>query len=322
MIEALASDLFRIEIPLPESPLKSLNSYLIKAAGGNLLIDTGFNRPECLAAMQTSLNDLEVDLDRTDLYITHLHADHFGLVSELAASGRKVYFNRPDAQIVLAWSGFDAHVRYAARHGFPPHEIRQALANHPASKYDARRIPALSILDEGDSIRIGDYHFRCIATPGHTRGHMCLHEPSRRILLSGDHVLHDITPNIQCWQDDIDPLADYLHSLEKVRNLEVDLVLPGHRRLFLDLKSRIDQLEAHHRERAHEVLAILGSGPKTAYQTAPEMTWDIQFDSWSDFPVLQKWFATGETLAHLRYLEKAGKVSAAVADDRVLYALN
>ena len=83
MIEEILANLYKIEIPLPESPLKALNSYVIKNSERNLIIDTGWNQEECMNAMQTGLKELGVDLRKTDFFITHLHADHLGLVSTL-----------------------------------------------------------------------------------------------------------------------------------------------------------------------------------------------------------------------------------------------
>jgi glyoxylase-like metal-dependent hydrolase (beta-lactamase superfamily II) len=103
MIEEVLPNLFRIEIPLPGNPLKSLNSYVMRAADRNLIIDTGFNRKECFRAMQVGLRELDVDLGKTDFLITHLHADHFGLVTKLLTDTSKVYFNRPDAEIIEHW---------------------------------------------------------------------------------------------------------------------------------------------------------------------------------------------------------------------------
>ena len=57
---------------------------------------------------------------------------------------------------------------------------------------------------------------------------MCLYEPEKKILISGDHLLGDITPNISCYSSDGDPLGDYLASLEKVRRLDIRIVLPEH----------------------------------------------------------------------------------------------
>jgi len=308
MIEEVLPNLFRIEIPLPGSPLKSLNSYLIRASDRNLIIDTGLNRKECLGAMQNGLRELDVDLEKTDFFITHLHADHFGLVSRLVTDTSKVYLNRPDAEIIRTWGGWESMIHYASVNGFPENELRAALRSHPGYKYSPEWIPELSILEDGDTVKIGDYLFKCVETPGHTRGHTCLYEPAKKILVSGDHILSDITPNIQCWSDQQNPLKSYLSSLDKVYELEVNLVLPGHRRLFRNYKERIEELKRHHQKRAEEILSILSKGSKTAFQVASGMTWDIDYQSWGQFPAAQKWFATGEAIAHLRYLEEMGMV--------------
>ena len=94
MIEQVLPDFYRIEIPLPNSPLKALNSYLIKGQGRFLIIDTGMNRDECMRSMISSLEKLEVDLRKTDFFITHMHADHLGLVGNLATETSTIYFNR------------------------------------------------------------------------------------------------------------------------------------------------------------------------------------------------------------------------------------
>jgi glyoxylase-like metal-dependent hydrolase (beta-lactamase superfamily II) len=139
-------------------------------------------------------------------------------------------------------------------------------------------------------------------------GHTCLYEPNKKILVAGDHILIDITPNIQCWSDKDNHLKHYLASLDKVHKLQVDLVLPGHRRLIDNHRARIEELKKHHAGRLDEVLAILNNGPMSAYAIASQMTWDIDCERWDQFPVAQKWFATGEALAHLRYLEEEKKV--------------
>jgi glyoxylase-like metal-dependent hydrolase (beta-lactamase superfamily II) len=321
MAEQIQPNLFRIEIPLPENPLKFLNSYVITSPDRNLIIDTGFNRKECLDAMTGGLNELGVDLANTDFFITHLHADHFGLVAELSTERNNIYFNRPDAEIIWAWEGFEPMIQYAVQSGFPEDEVRAALQNHPANKYNASRIPELKILTDGDTINIGDYQFSCIETPGHTRGHMCLYEPRKKILISGDHILYDITPNIQCWSDELNPLENYLASLEKVYHLDVELTLPGHRSLFSNYKQRIAELKHHHQNRVQEVLSILESGSKSAHQIAPDMTWDIIHESWEQFPLTQKWFAIGETIAHLRYLEEKEKIYRKILNGQIVYSL-
>jgi glyoxylase-like metal-dependent hydrolase (beta-lactamase superfamily II) len=321
MVEEVVSNLYRIEVPLPGSPLKSVNSYVFKSHERNLVVDTGLNREECREAMEAGLQELGVDLAKTDFFITHLHADHFGLVSRLVKDSSKIYFNRPDKEIIEAWGGWEPMIQYGRRIGFPEDLLRAALNAHPGFKYGSQWVPELSVLHDGETIRAGDYTLRCVATPGHTRGHMCLYEPTKKFLLAGDHMLRDITPNIQCWSDQDDPLKDYLASLDKVDALEVDLVLPGHRILFTDFHVRIHELKSHHRRRADEVLQILEDGAKDAFQVASRMTWDIDCDSWDHFPVAQKWFATGEAVSHLRYLEEQGHVGRTNRGEGVAFRL-
>ena len=322
MIEELLPNLFRIEIPLPNNPLKYLNSYVIKDSPRNMIIDTGLNRKECLEAMQAGLREIDVDLEKTDFFITHLHADHFGLVAELVREGGKIFFNRPDTELIEAKGSWETMLNYGGLNGFPKEELETTLRSHPGYKFGSEWIPELSILNDDDTIAIGDYEFKCVETPGHTRGHTCLYEPAKKVLLSGDHILIDITPNIQCWSDHENPLGNYLDSLDKVYDLEVDLVLPGHRRLFKDHRERIRELKEHHKRRADEVLTILDSGPRHAFQVASEMTWDITYKSWEEFPLTQKWFATGEAIAHLRYVEDMGHVSRTMEGGTTLFLLN
>jgi glyoxylase-like metal-dependent hydrolase (beta-lactamase superfamily II) len=79
MIEEIAKSLYKIEVPLPNNPLKSINSYIIKDQSRNLIIDTGLNLPECKDVLLSAIERLHLDLNKTDFFITHLHADHLEL---------------------------------------------------------------------------------------------------------------------------------------------------------------------------------------------------------------------------------------------------
>jgi glyoxylase-like metal-dependent hydrolase (beta-lactamase superfamily II) len=308
MIDEVMDGLYRIEVPLPNSPLKELNSYVIKAEDRNLIIDTGFNRTACFEAMQEGIRTLDIDLATTDFLITHMHADHSGQVTRLATETSNIYFSRIDAQIYLEEGIWESMIDYAGMNGFPADELFAALQNHPGFKYSAKTIPELTLIGDNDLIEIGDYRFRCLSTPGHTKGHICLYETEKKVLLSGDHILFDITPHIESWSYQVNSLRNYLDSLNKVYELPVDIVLPGHRSFFSDLKGRIDALKKHHTERADEVVDVMGKETKNAYEIAAGMTWDIDCETWDLFPIAQKWFATGEAIAHLRFLESEGRV--------------
>ncbi|MFH1481587.1 MAG: MBL fold metallo-hydrolase [Pseudomonadota bacterium] len=313
MVEQILSNLFKMEIPLPGSPLKAVNSYFIRDPERSLIIDTGMNREECLRSMLSNLEKLKVDLSKTDFFITHLHADHLGLVGKLAAEGSKIYFSQMEASTLASDlrrlnEPHREFFPFFLSQGFPEDELQKAFKKHPGYHYSPKRRLNFTILKEGDSITYGGYSFECIETPGHTPGHMCLYEPQKKILVCGDHILFDITPNITFWPELENALKHYLASLEKVSSLSVDLVLPGHRRLLNDHRGRIVELKEHHGNRLDEVLIALKDGDKTAWEVAPHITWDIKFSSWAEFPPVQKWFAIGETIAHLNYLEADRKI--------------
>lgn len=306
MVKEVFADIYRVEIPLPQNPLRAINAYVVRARDRCLLIDTGMNRPECLAVMQASLRALEIDLDRTDFFITHCHADHIGLVSALQAGASKIYLNPVDAAVILDSNIWVELAVKARAHGFPDPDT--AVEKHPGRRYQFSGCPEFAYLRDGDTLLIGQYALRCVETPGHTPGHMCLYEPEAGILFSGDHILDTITPNISGWGHEADPLGEFLVSLDKIVALDVRIILPGHRNPIPDSRRRIEELKEHHRVRMQEILTVLARGEHTAYQVAARMTWNIHFPRWEDFPVPQKWFATGEALAHLLHLERTGRI--------------
>jgi len=167
---------------------------VIKAPERNLIIDTGWDREECSNAMQAGLRELDVDLKKSDFFITHLHSDHLGLVSTLVTETSRIYFNQPDAQSVensnARWTDF---VYYARMNGLTESELQTFLERHPGYKYRAKGKLSFTILKEGDTLNIGEYSFKCVETPGHTEGHMCLYEFRKKVFISGDHILNSIT---------------------------------------------------------------------------------------------------------------------------------
>ncbi|MDR3563349.1 MAG: MBL fold metallo-hydrolase [Negativicutes bacterium] len=323
MAEQILPGLYRLEIPLPKNPLKAINSYIIKGSDRTLIIDTGLDRPECLEALQSGLAELGVDPAKSDFFVTHMHADHVGLLHAVKGPTSTVYASGPDAELINTFATGTARwlpmQDYARKNGFPVDESKLAIDRHPGFRFGPKGLTDFTIVGEGSVIAVGDYRFICRLTPGHTKGHLCLYEPDKKLLLSGDHILGDITPNISLWSDESDPLSVFLASLAAMDSLAVDLVLPGHRRTFTDCRGRIAELIAHHRRRADEALAILASGAMSAYTVASRMSWSLTCRSWEEFPAPQKWFATGETLAHLRYLENQGAVRRSEQNGQTLY---
>jgi len=319
MVTEVFADIYRMEIPLPRNPLRAINSYAVRGLDRWLMIDTGMNRSECIEVMQASLKALAIDLNRTDFFITHCHSDHIGLVSALKTGALQVFLHPLDAAFIRNPNLWGEMARAARVHGFPDPDT--AVEKHPGRRYLFSGNPEFSSLREGDTLSIGRYAFQCVETPGHTPGHMCLYEPAARILFAGDHILDTITPNISGWDCGSDRLGAFLESLDKIADYDVRLVLPGHRNLIPDPLRRIGELKEHHRVRMQEVITILGRGEQTAYQVASRMTWDIDCARWEDFPVPQKWFATGEALSHLLHLEHTGRIKKNWEEGKAFFAV-
>ncbi|MEQ8200327.1 MAG: MBL fold metallo-hydrolase [Syntrophomonadaceae bacterium] len=306
MINEILPDLYLIEIPLPKNPLRGLNSYFLRGGERNLLIDTGFNLQDCWVVMEDALRQLDACLDTTDIFLTHAHSDHAGLVEYLATPGNRVLMGERDVEILEIGLRDRKFLMASARH---LHQSGLLAAGTPYTpeeeavvKYAGNKAVSLTRLRQGDRVTAGNYDFRCIETPGHSPGHMCLYDPAKKLLVAGDHILATITPNIGLWAVNHDALGEYLQSLDKICSLEVDLVLPGHRDLVYDMRGRIAEIKEHHDRRMQNILDIVGGERMTSAQVAAEMEWDLTYPNWDAFPFNQKMHAAAEAMAHLYHL--------------------
>ncbi len=324
MIDEILPGIYCIKVPLPKNPLKYTNSYLIKGEGRFLLIDTGMNLNECKLALESGLQKLDVDLNKTDFFVTHVHHDHLGLVSTMATGTSKVFFNPTEAAILTSVSykqRWTAMMEFYIANGFPEEAGKAWIANPPISLFGPKLASSLVMLSDGDKLEIGDYRFVSIHVPGHSPCHTCLYDEDKKLLFSGDHILFDITPNITCWPELSNALYDYLKSLKKIDKLKVNLVLPGHRSSRHTLHKRVEELFEHHKTRLDEALAAVAEGDKTAYQVAPHIRWDLSYKTWEQFPIAQKYFAVGETIAHLEYLVGENKLKTEKSGGTIRYVL-
>lgn len=321
-------EIYRMLIPLPENPLKTLNSYLIKSENRNLLIDTGFNRPECHEALIENLKELNVDMEKTDIFLTHLHSDHTGLINKIAHKNSKVYIGKIDYEYMFEnLEGFnweESEKRFASE-GFP-YEIIERLRDTNQAKIFAPDGMFESILvEDGYKFNVDKLEFTVILTSGHTPGHTCLYLEKEKLLFSGDHILFDITPNITSWLRVKDSLRNYIESLEKIKKLEITKTFPGHRATSDDVYSRIDEIIEHHKSRLTDTLEVIKEKSAkeglTAYEIASFMKWNMRGKSWTEFPDNQKWFAVGETLSHLDYLFNENKIEKFKDNDMYKYKL-
>jgi glyoxylase-like metal-dependent hydrolase (beta-lactamase superfamily II) len=294
-----------LELPLPFS-LGLINVYLVRLTDGWMLIDTGMDTEHCFNALDRAREGVGVAWsDIHTILLTHIHPDHMGLVRQVTAlSGARLILHNADARHLADLADLekarDFQHGVLASAGVSAETISKMETSLEEIRKTFYRLEPDVPLTGGETIgtTIGD--LQVIWTPGHSPGHICLYQPERRVLFSGDHILEHISPNIG-WQPDHDALGEFLSSLDRIAALQVDLVLPSHGAPFRGHREWVAKTRAHHAERCDLLLAALDGQRKTAAELIPSL-WNRPLS-----PFHYR-FALFELLAHLDHMERTGRV--------------
>ncbi len=310
-VEQVRPGLWSVPVPIPNNPLRYVLVYLFETSRGAYLVDAGWNTDEAFDTLVGGIATAGYEItDIRGVVVTHIHPDHYGLAGRVReASGAWIGLHPADAALIEDRydEPSDLLERVAAmlrRDGAPDDEIAELRdASMPLRSWVWAVAPDI-LVNDGDKADVPGWDITAIWTPGHSPGHICLYEAGNRLMLSGDHVLPRITPNISFHpQAGADPLGDFLASLDKVAGYDTDEVLPAHEYRFTDLQGRVGELLKHHHERFGEVIEAIRSGKDTTWLIASAMTWSRP---WEQIRGWMRRAATGETLAHLTYLKNQG----------------
>lgn len=325
----LLPGIWRLPLPLRDSPLGHVNTYLVRSDAGYLLVDCGWDTADTLHTLEGHLRALDIRMpDVRQLVVTHIHPDHYGLAGRLREiSNANLSFHRLErlyieSRYVDADELLGEMREWLRLNGTPPSELD--LLNRGSMSMMERVQIAFPdrTLDGGEEITCGRFAFRVIWTPGHSAGHICLYDERSKVLLSGDHVLPHITPAVGLHVRAMsNPLADYLDSLRLVRDLQAELVLPGHGEPFRGLPERTDELLAHHARRLEEILELLSERPgmpMSGYEIASRMRWS-RHRTWDDLSGFERRMAVTEALAHVELLHDRGDLEKHCAGGEIRY---
>ncbi len=313
-VEKVRPGLWSIPVPIPNNPLRYVLVYALELDSGVAIVDAGWNTEDAFSALCNGLEEAGGSLaDVRAVLVTHIHPDHYGLAGRVREeSGAWIGLHPDDAQMLKAryieTDELLAHMRaFLEDAGVPPMKLPELNMASMMIRSQVMLAEPDVLFEDGRTVDIPGWDLKTIWTPGHSPGHVCFYSEDHRLLLSGDHVLPRITPNIGVHTQQFpNPLGHYLESLLKVQNLGVDEVLPAHEYRFADLWSRLDEIIIHHAERLAEIEHLLGDHPGlTAWELSVQLTWSRPWDQIPDF--MQR-AAVGETAAHIVLLENHQRV--------------
>ena len=219
----LPAGIRRITTPLPTRP-GHVHSYLLPGDDGWTLVDTGIGLPDAQEVWKTALDGAEV----ARIFVTHFHPDHVGAAADVAElTGAPVYQGDLDyAQCELVWANDEWPKRIAdwfLTHGVPSEITEELIESGAVYRPFIRYQPNPTLVDDGDRLD----GWELVAAPGHADGQLCL--LAGDVLISADHLLGRITPTVGLWPESrLDPLGDYIESLERTIELAPAIALPGH----------------------------------------------------------------------------------------------
>jgi glyoxylase-like metal-dependent hydrolase (beta-lactamase superfamily II) len=319
---AAAAGIHRLAIPTPFA-VGRVNVYLIEDEP--LLVDAGPNSGTSFDELQRGIEGLGHALEDIELVIlSHQHIDHLGLVSLVAArSGAEVAAIDVAVPFVENYSlEADADDEFARdvmlRHGIPEDVVAALQSVSRAFRAWGARAQVTRPLRNGEALALRDRTLHVHHRPGHSPTDTVFHDRERRMLIAADHLLAHVSSNplMTRPRDGSDErpqaLAQYLASLAATREMDIDLVLPGHGEPITDHRGLIDQRFDLHRRRANKIHRLIEERPRSAYEIAQAL--------WGDIAVTQAYLTLSEVLGHMDLLVNEGRVREVAPDGVSVWA--
>jgi glyoxylase-like metal-dependent hydrolase (beta-lactamase superfamily II) len=276
--ERVLPGIWRLRLPLPWPGVPHGNAWAVAAGDGIVLFDTGIGGKGRRRQLDLALAQAGFGLEDIQLLVcTHSHTDHYGLAAPIVeAAGCELWMHPAWEHVRLLaddpTAAFEHRLEVARQSGVPPAVLeayRERRGEGEESGIDAIVEPDRDLLP-GVEVETDVGAWQVYETPGHAPSHVVLHQPERKLMISGDHLLgrtvlffdHGHTP---------DPVGEFLRSLDVIEPLEVSLVLPGHGRPFRDPAVKIAEARRQVDELLGKVRESLAGGEKAAFDIVSDI---------------------------------------------------
>jgi glyoxylase-like metal-dependent hydrolase (beta-lactamase superfamily II) len=276
--EKVIPGVWRLRLPLPWPGVPHGNVWAVAADGGIVLFDTGIGGKGGLRRFDLALAQAGFGLEDVRLLVcTHSHTDHYGLAAPIVeGAGCELWMHPRWEHIRLhaddPAASLEQRIEVARQSGVPASSLERYRERHKDD--DDNGIDAIAEPDRdlvpGVEVETDLGAWQVYETPGHAPSHVVLHQPERKLMISGDHLLgrtvlffdHGHSP---------DPVGEFLRSLDEVEPLEVGLVLPGHGRTFRDPEAKIAEARRQVGQLLGKARESLTEGEKTAFEIVAEL---------------------------------------------------
>jgi glyoxylase-like metal-dependent hydrolase (beta-lactamase superfamily II) len=307
--ERVLPGVWRLRLPLPFPGVPHCNAWAVASGAGIVLFDCGMHEPGSLAHLELAMGQVNLRLEHVRLLvITHAHVDHYGQAATIVErSGCEVWMHPNHEHATRAAQDPEAvlqqRIEIARSAGVPAEPLAEwESARREGPSGVAAPVEPTRPLLPGVEVRSDLGAWLVIETPGHAPSHVCLFQPERRLLISGDHLLGRISLYYDYGYSP-DPVGEFLGSLDAVEAFGARLALPGHGRTFADVDAHIEGTRALVRERLDALLGILRArGPLTAFEAVPAV------HGAEATAATASWWVQ-ETLCYLTHLEATGRAA-------------
>jgi glyoxylase-like metal-dependent hydrolase (beta-lactamase superfamily II) len=292
--EKVLPGVWRLRLPLPWPGVPHGNAWAVAAGDGIVLFDTGMGGKGRLRQLDLALAQAGYGVEDIGLLVcTHSHIDHYGLAASIVeAAGCELWMHPAWEHVRLLAddpaAALEHRIEVARQSGVPVAALeryREARSGNEETGIDAIQVPDRDLVP-GVEVETDLGAWQVHETPGHAPSHVVLHQPERKLMISGDHLLGR-TVLFFDYGHTPDPVGEFLAGLAEVEPLEVELCLPGHGRPFRDPEAKIAEARRQVGELLEKVREALGAGERTAFEIVAEIVGPENLDTPASAWILQ-----------------------------------